>query len=68
MLGQTARVVAQSYGQSRPTQHPARFNQPFGPGIFPPGSEAIASTVRLGTLFGNRLCPDEKLLRQNGSI
>ena len=43
---------------------PARFNQPEGPGIFPPGSEAIGSAVHLGTTFANRLGPDENLLRQ----
>ncbi|MQW98829.1 hypothetical protein GHK49_28845, partial [Sinorhizobium fredii] len=45
-----------------------RFSQPEGPGIFPPGSEVIASAVPSGTTFDNRLCPDENLLRQNASI
>ncbi|TCA17084.1 hypothetical protein E0H70_34485 [Rhizobium leguminosarum bv. viciae] len=38
-----------------------------GPGIFPPGSEAIGSDVPRGMPFANRLCPDENLLRQNAS-
>ena len=38
------------------------------PGIFPPGSKAIGSTVPLGMPFANRLCPDDNLLRQNVSI
>jgi hypothetical protein len=53
---------------SHPGKQVARFNQPEGPGIFPPGSKAIGSTVPLGMLFANRLCPDENLLRQNVSI
>ena len=52
---------------SRPTQQPARFSQPEGPGISPLGSEAIVSDVHWGMPFDNRLCPDENLLRQNGS-
>jgi len=39
-----------------------------GPGIFPPGSEAIGSDVPWGMPFANRLCPDENLLRQNAAI
>ncbi|NEK56115.1 hypothetical protein GUK36_43620, partial [Rhizobium leguminosarum] len=39
-----------------------------GPGIFPPGSEAIGSDVPRGMPFANRLCPDKNLLRQNASI
>jgi hypothetical protein len=42
--------------------------QPEGPGIFPPGSEAIGSDVPGGMPFANRLCPNENLLRQNASI
>ncbi|MBX4859830.1 hypothetical protein HJA86_07525 [Rhizobium bangladeshense] len=38
-----------------------------GPGIFPPGSKAIASDVPRGMPFANRLRPDENLLRQNVS-
>ncbi|MGO6769202.1 hypothetical protein ACCT08_29575, partial [Rhizobium johnstonii] len=53
---------------SRPVDQPARFSQPEGPGIFPPGSKAIGSDVPGGMPFANRLCPDENLLRQNASI
>ncbi|PDT11453.1 hypothetical protein CO655_07500 [Rhizobium sp. M1] len=41
---------------------------PGGPGMFPPGSEAIGSDVPWGMPVANRLCPDENLLRQNASI
>ncbi|WP_207092463.1 hypothetical protein, partial [Rhizobium leguminosarum] len=61
------RVVARLYGQAG-RSIPARFSQPEGPGIFPPGSKAIGSDVPRGMPFANRLCPDENLLRQNASI
>ncbi|RVU07435.1 hypothetical protein EOS93_26630 [Rhizobium sp. RMa-01] len=47
---------------------PRRSGAAGGPGIFPPGSEAIGSDVPRGMPFANRLCPDENLLRQNASI
>ncbi|MGO8658602.1 hypothetical protein ACC771_23925, partial [Rhizobium ruizarguesonis] len=53
---------------SRPVDQPARFSQPEGPGIFPPGSEAIGSNIPTGMPFADRLCPDENLLRQNAAI
>ncbi|MCG5476482.1 MAG: hypothetical protein KK476_16500, partial [Sinorhizobium fredii] len=59
---------SQSIRPSQPSKQAARFSQPEGPGIFPPGSDAIASAVPSGTTFDNRLCPDENLLRQNASI
>ncbi|MGO7019541.1 hypothetical protein [Rhizobium leguminosarum] len=69
MLDRPARVVAKLYGQAgRPIEQAARFSQPEGPGIFPPGSEAIGLVVPRGMPFANRLCPDENLLRQNASI
>ncbi|WP_207064587.1 hypothetical protein, partial [Rhizobium ruizarguesonis] len=52
----------------RPVDQQARFSQPEGPGIFPPGSKAIVSDVPGGMPFANRLCPDENLLQQNVSI
>ncbi|ANM16117.1 hypothetical protein AMK06_CH01183 [Rhizobium sp. N541] len=67
MVDRPARVVAQPYAKS-PVDQPARFSQPEGPGIFPPGSEAIGSDVPRGMPIANRLCPDENLLRQNASI
>ncbi|AGS21135.1 hypothetical protein REMIM1_CH01301 [Rhizobium etli bv. mimosae str. Mim1] len=47
---------------------PWRSGAAGGPGIFPPGSEAIGSDVPWGMPVANRLCPDENLLRQNASI
>ncbi|TAT79560.1 hypothetical protein ELI54_15700 [Rhizobium ruizarguesonis] len=51
-----------------PIASPWRSGAAGGPGIFPPGSEAIGSDVPRGMPFANRLCPDENLLRQNASI
>ncbi|WP_370040478.1 hypothetical protein [Sinorhizobium fredii] len=68
MFARLARVVAQAYGQASRAKRPPASATPEGPGIFPPGSEAIASAVPSGTTFDNRLCPDENLLRQNASI
>lgn len=56
---------SQSIRPSRPCDQAARFSQPVGPGIFPPGSVAIGSHVPSGMHFANRHCPDENLLRQN---
>ncbi|PCK81517.1 hypothetical protein CPT34_08295 [Rhizobium sophoriradicis] len=39
-----------------------------GPGMFPPGSEAIGLGVPRGMAVANRLCPDKNLVRQNASI
>ncbi|AGS20797.1 hypothetical protein REMIM1_CH00949 [Rhizobium etli bv. mimosae str. Mim1] len=44
---------------------PRRSGAAGGPGMFPPGSEAIGSDVAGGMPIANRLCPDENLLRQN---
>ncbi|NTJ44749.1 hypothetical protein G6L28_19335 [Agrobacterium larrymoorei] len=63
MVVRTARVVAIAYGQAVRAIGGSRFNQPGGPGIFPPGSKAIGSTVPSGMPFANRLCPVENLLR-----
>ncbi|MGO6816933.1 hypothetical protein ACCS67_18895 [Rhizobium brockwellii] len=52
----------------RPVEQAARFSQPEGPGIFPPGSQAIGSNVPTGMPVADRLCPDKNLLRQNASI
>ncbi|TAU85972.1 hypothetical protein ELI07_22810 [Rhizobium leguminosarum] len=68
MVDRPARVVAPVLGPSRRVDQPARFSQPEGPGIFPPGSKAIGSDVPWGMPVANRLCPDENLLRQNASI
>jgi hypothetical protein len=59
---------SRSIRPSRPVDQAARFSQPEGPGIFPPGSKAIGSDVPTGMPFANRLRPDENLLRQNASI
>ncbi|PDT85307.1 hypothetical protein CO676_04210 [Sinorhizobium sp. BJ1] len=59
---------SQRYGEAGRANRPPASANPEGPGIFPPGSEAIASAVRPGTTLGNRLCPVENLLRQNVSI
>ncbi len=56
---------SQSIRPSRPCDQAARFSQPEGPGIFPPGSAVIGSHVPGGMHFANRHCPDENLLRQN---
>ncbi|RUM21595.1 hypothetical protein EFD56_03700 [Rhizobium phaseoli] len=66
MVDRPARVVAKLYGQAG--RSISRLSQPEGPGIFPPGSEAIGSDVPGGMPVANRLCPDENLLRQNASI
>ncbi len=50
---------------SRPVDQAARFSQPEGPGIFPPGSAAIGSHIHPGMHIADRHCPDENLLRQN---
>ncbi|MGO8037627.1 hypothetical protein AB9E26_16840 [Rhizobium leguminosarum] len=68
MIDRPARVVAQLYGQAGRSIIRLRFSQPEGPGIFPPGSEAIGSDVPRCMPFANRLCPDENLLRQNAAI
>ncbi|WP_338050325.1 hypothetical protein [Rhizobium mesosinicum] len=75
MVDRPARVVAQIYGQAgRSIRRPVSANpagllaNQLGPGIFPPGSEAIGSDVPWGMPFANRFCPDETLLRQNASI
>jgi hypothetical protein len=75
MVVRPARVVAKAYGQAgRTIRRPVSANpggslaNQLGPGIFPPGSKAIGSDVPGGMPFANRLCPDENLLRQNGSI
>ncbi|MBX5212712.1 MULTISPECIES: hypothetical protein [unclassified Rhizobium] len=47
---------------------PRRSGAAGGPGMFPPGSEAIGSDVPWGMPFANRLCPDENLLRQNAAV
>jgi len=45
MVVRQARVVANAYGQAgRTIRRPVSAN-PQGPGIFPPGSKAIGSTV-----------------------
>ncbi|MBB3391153.1 hypothetical protein FHT82_003925 [Rhizobium sp. BK275] len=75
MVDRLARVVAQIYGQAgRSIRRPVSANpggllaNQLGPGIFPPGSEAIGSDVPGGMPFANRFCPDENLLRQNAAI
>nr|WP_064811173.1 MULTISPECIES: hypothetical protein [Rhizobium] len=68
MVDRPARVVAQFYGQAGRSISRLRLSQPEGPGIFPPGSEAIGSDIPWGMPVANRLCPDENLLRQNASI
>ncbi|PDT05937.1 hypothetical protein CO666_04925 [Rhizobium chutanense] len=75
MVDRPARVVAQLYGQAgRSIRRPVSANpagllaNQLGPGIFPPGSEAIGSDVPRGMPVANRLCPDENLRRQNASI
>ncbi|EPE93856.1 hypothetical protein [Rhizobium grahamii] len=75
MVDWPARVVAKAYGQAGRSIRPPVSANPggllasqLGPGIFPPGSEAIGSAVRWGMPFANRLCPVENLLRQNASI
>ncbi|NKL66121.1 hypothetical protein ELH27_31460 (plasmid) [Rhizobium leguminosarum] len=45
-----------------------RSSAASGPGIFPPGSEAIGSDVPRGMPIATCLRPDENLLRQNASI
>jgi len=63
MVDGSARVVAISYGQAgRSIRRPVSANpggllaNQLGPGIFPPGSEAIGSDVHWGVPFANRLC------------
>ncbi|TLX13095.1 hypothetical protein FFR93_14600 [Rhizobium sp. MHM7A] len=75
MVDRRARVVARLYGQAgRSISRPVSANpggllaNQLGPGIFPPGSKAISSDVPGGMPVANRLCPDEKLLRQNAAI
>ncbi len=75
MVDRPARVVAMLYGQvGRSIRRPVSANpggllaNQLGPGIFPPGSEAIGSDVPWGMPFAHRLCPVENLLRQNASI
>ncbi|TCA30502.1 hypothetical protein E0H70_15665 [Rhizobium leguminosarum bv. viciae] len=51
-----------------PIASPWRSGAAGGPGIFPPGSQAIGSNIPTGMPFADRLCPDENLLRQNAAI
>ena len=67
MVDRPARVVATLYGQAgRSIRRPVSAN-PEGAGHLSAMTEAIGSDVPRGMPFANRLCPDENLLRQNGS-
>jgi len=67
MVARPARVVAKAYGQAgRAIRRPVSAN-PQGRADFRQG-KGDRLGLTWGMPFADRLCPDENLLRQNGSI